>query len=48
MAHGGSHCKTSKYQIHTKYRSLMGKVTKTVKITLLQFRYDKKMIDENK
>ena len=28
VAHGRSHCKTTKYRIHTKYRSLLGKVTK--------------------
>ena len=28
VAHGRSHCQTTNYQIHTKYRSLFGKVTK--------------------
>ena len=28
VAHGRSHCKTTKYWIHTKYRSFLGKVTK--------------------
>ena len=28
VAHGRSHCKTTKYRIHTKYRSLLGKVTR--------------------
>ena len=29
VTHGRSHFKTTKYWIHTKYRSLLGKVTKS-------------------
>ena len=40
VAHGRSHCTTTKFRIHTKYRSLLGKVTENSENNITAINYE--------